>query len=62
MQTSVEDTQPQGQTTPKPTRENENKEPLQVITRPQSKLAQENATKIGSSQTLRERIVEPKQK
>ena len=60
VQTTVEDTQPQTQTTPEPTRENENKEPLRVITRAQSKLAQENVAKTGSSQTPRERTAEPK--
>ena len=54
MQTTVEDTQPQTQTTPEPKQEKEIQEPLRVITRAQSKLAQENAIKMGGSQAPRE--------
>ena len=50
------------QTAKEPTRENKGKEPLWVITRAQSKLAQENATKTKGSQTPREHTVKPKQK
>ena len=62
VQTTVEDTQPQTQIATEPMRENKGKEPLRVITRAQSKLAQENAAKTKSSQTPREHKAEPKQK
>ena len=62
VQTTVEDTLPQTQTTIEPTRENKGKEPLQKITRAQSKLAEENAAKIRGSQTPQEHTEEPKQK
>ena len=62
VQTTVEDTQPQTQTATEPTREIKGKEPLRVITRAQSKLAQENAAKTKGSQTPREQTAKPKQK
>ena len=62
MQTTAEDTQPQTQTTLEPKQEKEIQEPLRVITRAQSKLAQENAVKMGSSQAPRERTDRTKTK